>query len=54
MPKINVAWWNLENLFDHENAVRDEELKAKLKSELKGWMLMNFWVDVITTDGIML
>lgn len=37
MPKINVAWWNLENLFDHETAVRDEELKKELKSELKGW-----------------
>lgn len=37
MPNINIAWWNLENLFDHETATRDDELKSKLKSELKGW-----------------
>ena len=37
MPNINIAWWNLENLFDHETASRDDELKSKLKSELKGW-----------------
>ena len=37
MAKINIAWWNLENLFDHETAPRDPELKSKLKSELKGW-----------------
>lgn len=37
MPNINIAWWNLENLFDHETAARDDELKSKLKSELKGW-----------------
>jgi endonuclease/exonuclease/phosphatase family metal-dependent hydrolase len=37
MPNINIAWWNLENLFDHETASRDDALKAALKSELKGW-----------------
>jgi len=37
MPKLNVAWWNLENLFDHENAERDPQLKRTLASELKGW-----------------
>ncbi|MEH6470098.1 MAG: hypothetical protein V7752_02500 [Halopseudomonas sp.] len=37
MQQINVAWWNLENLFDHETASRDEQLKSKLKSELKDW-----------------
>lgn len=37
MPNINIAWWNLENLFDHETAIRDDELKSKLKAELKGW-----------------
>jgi predicted extracellular nuclease len=37
MPDINVAWWNVENLFDHENAQRPLELKSALKSELKGW-----------------
>ena len=37
MQKMNVAWWNLENLFDHENAKRDPELKKALASELKGW-----------------
>ncbi|MDD9301999.1 MAG: endonuclease/exonuclease/phosphatase [Desulfobacter sp.] len=37
MPKINLGWWNLENLFEHETASRDTALKSKLKSELKGW-----------------
>jgi len=37
MPNINIAWWNLENLFDHETATRPDELKSKLKKELKGW-----------------
>jgi len=37
MENINIAWWNLENLFDAENASRDPQLKSKLKSELKGW-----------------
>jgi endonuclease/exonuclease/phosphatase family metal-dependent hydrolase len=37
MPTTNIAWWNLENLFDHETAPRSDELKATLKSELKGW-----------------
>jgi endonuclease/exonuclease/phosphatase family metal-dependent hydrolase len=34
---INIAWWNLENCFDHEGATRDPILKATLKNELKGW-----------------
>lgn len=37
MTDLNVAWWNLENLFDHENAQRPDEVKSRLKSELKGW-----------------
>jgi predicted extracellular nuclease len=37
MTPVNIAWWNLENLFDHENAPRSPELAATLKSELKGW-----------------
>ena len=37
MATLNIGWWNLENLFDHEMAQRDAELKSKLKSELKGW-----------------
>ena len=37
MSNINVAWWNLENLFDQETAVRDDQLKSKLRSELRGW-----------------
>ena len=37
MPKLNVAFWNVENLFDHENAPRDPVLKKKLASELVGW-----------------
>lgn len=37
MPDIRVAFWNLENLFDHENAQRDADLKNRLRSELRGW-----------------
>lgn len=37
MPNLNVAWWNLENLFDHENAQRPTAMKSKLGRELKGW-----------------
>jgi hypothetical protein len=37
MTDLNIAWWNLENLFDAETAQRDPELKAKLRSELRGW-----------------
>lgn len=35
--ELNIAWWNLENLFDYETALRHEELRKKLKSELVGW-----------------
>ena len=27
MKDISIAWWNLENCFDHENAQRPPELK---------------------------
>lgn len=37
MPSLNVAFWNVENLFDHENASRDPILKRKLARELAGW-----------------
>ncbi|MEM8775481.1 MAG: endonuclease/exonuclease/phosphatase [Pseudomonadota bacterium] len=37
MAKLDVAFWNVENLFDHENAARDPELKSELASELVGW-----------------
>jgi hypothetical protein len=37
MDTLNIAWWNLENCFDHESAQRDPLLKATLKHELKGW-----------------
>ena len=37
MPDIHVAWWNVENLFDHERATRDPALARVLKRELKGW-----------------
>lgn len=37
MSKLGVAFWNLENLFEHETATRPKELKSKLKHELKGW-----------------
>ncbi len=37
MPNINIAWWNLENLFDAEHASRDPKLNSTLTHELKGW-----------------
>ncbi len=37
MPDIHVAWWNVENLFDHERARRPRALASALKNELKGW-----------------
>ena len=33
----HIGWWNLENLFDLENANRTEKLKRTLGKELKGW-----------------
>jgi len=35
--RIHVAWWNLENLFDHEHAPRHPELASVLRGELTGW-----------------
>ena len=37
MADIHIAWWNLENLFDHQNATRPEALRKRLKKELVGW-----------------
>lgn len=37
MQTLNIAWWNLENLFDAASAPRPPELAKALKSELKGW-----------------
>lgn len=38
MPDLNIAWWNLENLFDRENAPhRPAELAQRLANELNGW-----------------
>jgi endonuclease/exonuclease/phosphatase family metal-dependent hydrolase len=37
MPDLNIAWWNLENLFDRETAARPPELAQKLANELRGW-----------------
>jgi predicted extracellular nuclease len=34
---VQVAWWNLENLFDSVNAPRDPDLAATLGNELNGW-----------------
>ncbi len=32
-----IAFWNLENLFDTEDAARSEGLAKRLKADLKGW-----------------
>jgi hypothetical protein len=37
MPDHYIAWWNVENLFDHATATRPDYLRAKLRSELVGW-----------------
>lgn len=37
MPSLKVAFWNVENLFDHERASRDPNLWFKIKKEIKGW-----------------
>lgn len=38
MPNINVAWWNLENLFDRAgHPARDPDLADEIASELVGW-----------------
>jgi hypothetical protein len=37
MPDLNIAWWNLENLFDSANTNRSEALANRLRNELVGW-----------------
>src|SRR5512146_2324250 len=32
-----VAWWNLENLFDHRDAERTEKLKRAIQKDLGKW-----------------
>jgi predicted extracellular nuclease len=32
-----ITWWNLENLFDSENAPRTDKLRRVLKNDLEGW-----------------
>ena len=35
---VNVAWWNVENLFDTEKSrSRSAKLKRVLRGELAGW-----------------
>ena len=33
----HVAWWNLENLFDHRDAPRTEKLQRAIGSDLAHW-----------------
>ena len=37
MANYYVTWWNLENLFDSENALRTDKLRRALNKELEGW-----------------
>lgn len=38
MPsKYHVAWWNLENLFDHRDAPRSEKLQRAIGPDLANW-----------------
>jgi hypothetical protein len=32
-----VAWWNVENLFDEENAPRTDKLQRAIGKDLVGW-----------------
>ncbi len=32
-----VAWWNLENLFDHQHAARTDKLQRAIGRDLDGW-----------------
>lgn len=35
--RYKLAWWNVENLFDAENADRDPELRKTISADLVGW-----------------
>ena len=36
--EYQIAWWNLENLFDEEKALnRENRIKSIIKPEIKGW-----------------
>ncbi|MDH3618947.1 MAG: hypothetical protein OES14_07705 [Nitrosopumilus sp.] len=36
--EYQIAWWNLENLFDMENSPnREKRIKSRIKGEVKGW-----------------
>src|SRR5262245_36527135 len=38
MPNTySVAWWNLENLFDHRDAPRSEKLQRAIGDDLQNW-----------------
>lgn len=37
LSEYYIAWWNLENLFDTENAPRSDKLRRSIQRELKGW-----------------
>ncbi|MBF6339833.1 endonuclease/exonuclease/phosphatase family protein [Nocardia abscessus] len=34
---LYVAWWNVENLFDHKDAPRSDKLQRVLQNDLKNW-----------------
>lgn len=36
---LYVAWWNVENLFDHKDAPRTDKLKRVLQDDLKNWTI---------------
>ena len=35
--QTHIAWWNVENLFDTEDAQRSNSLERRLRNELAGW-----------------
>ena len=37
VKEFYIAWWNVENLFDHNDAERSEKLKRVIGRELDGW-----------------
>jgi predicted extracellular nuclease len=58
MPRHLIAFWNLENLFDTEEAPRSEGLSKRLARELRGWSaavldrkIANLAAAILAMDG---
>lgn len=36
---LNIAWWNVENLFDHKDAPRTDKLQRTIQADLQNWTI---------------